>query len=409
MKKSQIILAAVFLAASGLLQAAGAVKTYLVETAFASDDAVGWTGMGATSPEENPLQVTHAFGEATSTTGSVVVRVGSGRQPLPTPSADGRLLTEVNGGPVTLTFTSGPVMGVGVRIWANEAGSFTGRMSVYDAAGKLVGTTSIAGATTAASTDSTSPFLGIRSSLKEIAKVEIDATSANGYTIGSLRVALRPIIENDAFFVNQQYQDFYGRAPSTIELTGHLNALKQGTTTRAQIARSLFQSPEFHDNAGFLVKCYMALIQRDPDFTQWSQILKLMQGGATQDNALAAFMNMSEYAAAYPESLNEGAFVTKLHRNLLGRDPASAELDSMTLKLTHGITRRDMVGGILKSHEFEQRIANRVNPSLAYLALLRRGGEPAGMNRWTSALNGSASVTDLVGAFIALPEYIARF
>jgi hypothetical protein len=409
MKKSQIILAAVFFAASGSLQAAGTIKTYLSEAAFASDDSVGWTGLGATTSDENPLQVTPTFGESTSATGSVVVRVGSGHQPLPNPSSDGRLPTEANYGPLALTFTSGPVMGVGVRIQANGGGSFTGRMNVYDAAGKLLGTISMAGATTSASMDSTSPFMGIRSGLKDIARVEIDATSANGYTIGDLRLALRPIIENDSFFVNQQYQDFYGRAPSLVELTGHLNALKQGTTTRAQIARSLFQSPEFHDNAGFLVKCYMALIQRDPDFNQWSQILKLMQGGATQDNALTAFMNMPEYAAAYPESLNEEAFVTKLHRNLLGRDPASAELNSMALKLAHGITRRDMVGGILKSHEFEQRIANRVNPSLAYLALLRRGGEAAGMNRWTSALNGSASVTDLVGAFITLPEYIARF
>ena len=68
-----------------------------------------------------------------------------------------------------------------------------------------------------------------------------------------------------------------------------------------------------------------------------------------------------------------------------------------------------MVGVVLRSPEFEVRIATRVDASLAYLAFLRRSGEPAGMNRWIEALKTGSSVTDLVGTMIAMPEYVARF
>jgi hypothetical protein len=406
MKKSQIILAAAFFAASGSIQAAGPIKTYLVEAAFASDDAVEW--IGAAPRDENSPQLARASSIATSTTGSVAVRVATGTQRSPNPSSD-ESGANANSGPLTIIFTSGPVMGVGVRIQANGAGSFTGRMNAYDAAGNLLGTTTIAGSTTSASTDNASPFIGIRSGLKEIAKVEIDASSANGYTINGVKLGLRPLIENERFFVTQLFQDLYGRAPSIAELTVHVNALKQGTSTRAQVAATLLQSAEFHDNAGFLARCYLALMQRDPDFGQWSQILKMLQGGATQNDALTAFMSTPEYAAAYPQGLSDGDFVTRLNRNLLGRDPAPGEMDTWALKLAHGISRRDLVGSVLRSHEFEIRIASRVDTSLAYLAFLRRGSEPAGMNRWADKLNSGASVTDLMSAVITLPEYLARF
>ena len=84
-------------------------------------------------------------------------------------------------------------------------------------------------------------------------------------------------------------------------------------------------------------------------------------------------------------------------------------MDTWALKLAHGISRRDLVGSVLRSHEFEIRIASRVDTSLAYLAFLRRGSEPAGMNRWADKLNSGASVTDLMSAVITLPEYLARF
>jgi hypothetical protein len=418
MKNLRFILAAAFFAASGSLQAAGTIKTYAAEAAFETDDAVDWIGLGAAIRGQNALQLSGTFSGAVSASGSVVVsgsvatgnlrRTETASDSLRNSSSGERFLsTGPKSGPLTIDFAPGPVMGVGVEIKPNEAGAFTGRMNVYDAAGKLLGTATVTGKATA-SADYVAPFMGIRSSLKEIAKVEIDASSASGYTISGLKLHIHPIIDNSSFFVNQLYQDLFGRAPSAAELSDNLDALKQGAT-RAQVAASLFHSPEFHDNAAFLVKGYLALLQRDPDFVQWSQILKVMRSGATQDSALRALMNTPEFLGAYPDGMSDGAFINKLYRNLLGRDPESADLESWISKLGRGATRRDVVDLFLKSPEFEVRIASRVNTSLAYLAFLRRGAEPAGMNRWTEALKTGASVTDLIGGFISLPEYVARF
>jgi hypothetical protein len=227
--------------------------------------------------------------------------------------------------------------------------------------------------------------------------------------IGGLKMGLNPSADNEARFVKQVFLDLYGRAPYPAELSVNLIALKQGTSTRAQVAESLFAAPEFHDNAGFLVKCYAALLQRDSDFAQWSQILKAMQGGATQDNALAAFMSTPEFAAAYPAGLSDGAFVTKLHQKLLGRNPDSGELDSWAVKLSNGGSRPAMVETFLRSPEFEVHIASRVNATLAYLAFQRRAGEAAAIERWAGKLDNGASLTDLIGDLISLPEYVARF
>jgi hypothetical protein len=159
-------------------------------------------------------------------------------------------------------------------------------MNAYDAAGNLLGTTTVTAGATSLKADSVAPFMGLRSVLKEIARVEIDASSAHGFTIGGLKVGLNPIADNDLFFVKQMFQDLYGRAPSAAELAADLGALKQGMSTRAQLAESLFDAAEFHDNAGFLVKCYTALLQVRPrpssaGPTSWTTAPPLRTSSAT--------------------------------------------------------------------------------------------------------------------------------
>ena len=242
-------------------------------------------------------------------------------------------------------------------------------------------------------------------------KLQIIFAAALFTASGSLQAASPSptIAANDLSFVNRIFQDLDGRAPSATELAADLDALQQGTSTRAQLAASLFDSAEFHDNAGFLVKCYSGLLQHDSDFTQWAQILKVMQSGASQDSALAAFMSTPEFAAAFPDSLSDGAFVTNLHRKLLARDPDAREFDSYSLKLAQGASRPTMIEEFLRGAEFEARIASRVNANLAYLAFLRHAGEATAIEGWTGKLDSGATVTDLIGDLISTPEYAARF
>ncbi|MBZ5726766.1 MAG: hypothetical protein LAP87_17440, partial [Acidobacteriia bacterium] len=76
----------------------------------------------------------------------------------------------------------------------------------------------------------------------------------------------------DDIFLSRVFQDLYGRSPIASEVEGHLSALHAGTTSRAEIVATLFNAPEFRDNAAYVVKCYLTIMRRDPDFTGWSQI-----------------------------------------------------------------------------------------------------------------------------------------
>ena len=410
MKKSKLIFAATFIAVSGLVHAAGAMKTYTLETAFAADDMVDWIGLGGAARGERALQLSRTFSGAKSANGSVVVSGGVSAGSLQYMEEGGRLLAvSGNPGPLTLSFTSGPVMGVGVQIRGAGSGPFTGRMSAYDAAGNPLETVTVAASDSAQFAGSAAPFMAIRSSVKEIARVDIDAPGASGFALNGLRLGLNPSIASNTLFVNQLFQDLYGRAPSTAELAQNATALDQGATTRAQVATTLFSAPEFHDNGSYLGKCYLALLKRDADFSGWSQIFKVMHDGATQDDAFAAFAGTPQYAAEYADSLSDGTFVTRLHQNILGREPERSELDYWASNLAQGGSRVTAMKLFLLSPEFEVRISSRVNVSLMYLAFLRHGGDAAGMARWTEKLKSGTPLSEVIGSFISMPEYAARF
>lgn len=352
MKHLQIILAGTLCAAFGIANAAGTVKTYNAETAFAADDAINWSGAAGASRTLN----------------------GAG-----------------NSGPVTVTLKSAPVMGVGVKF---EGGP--GRITALDGNGNILATAaSDAGA-----------FAGIRSSVAEIAGVVIESPATAAFTVS---VATRPVIANDAFFVNQLFQDLYSRMPGASELAEKVDALKTGTTTRAEMAAGMLIAGEFHDSGSYLAKCFLALMQRDADFPRWSKINAVMRQGVSRDAALAAFLSMPEFAAAYPASLSDANFLARIAQDMIGRQPTSAELEMWTAQLAHGSSRAEIVDTFLQSAQLEGRLAGRINVSLSYLALLRRESDTETLDHWTRALDGSASLTDVVNAVLSSPEYASRF
>jgi Domain of unknown function (DUF4214) len=405
MNKLQLVFTASLLAAAGSLQAAGSIKTYVAEAAFGTDDVVDWNGLGATPAGGAGVSVGHTFG-ATSATGNVVATgsLAMGTLLRTERASGGQMLsTSANSGPLTIVFPSGPVMGVGMAIEPNAPGGFSGRLSVYDAAGNLLGTAA------AGSRETAPTFIGIRSSARNISRVDFEAAGAAGVAIGGLRLALKPAFENDAVFVNQLFQDLYGRAPATSELAGYVEALKQGASSRARMAATLFESAPFHDNAAFLVKLFLAVQHRDPEFAQWAQILKLMQGGATQDDALGAFLNTAEHAAAYPPAMTNDAMVARLFQQMLERAPEAAEFEGWTTKLSQGVSRRELVEAFLRTTEFELHIAPRVDATLVYLAFLRRAGDPADIARLVNEIKTGATLTDVVDSILLLPEYVARY
>jgi hypothetical protein len=390
MKAIQYILAAIFCAAFGIANAAGMVKTYTVEPAFAADDVIEWSVAGAADAPQTLSGAGGAVAAAAVQSGNLervptVSRLAGDRSASATLLGPAGIL-----GPVTVTFGSGPVMGVGVHF---EGGA--GRITAKAANGNILAT-AVSGA---------DGFAGIRSSLKEIAGVVIESPTARY----SVSVALTPLTANNVFFVNQLFQDLFGRMPSARELEDTVDAIRTSTMTRAEIAAGMLTSGEFHDRASYLAKCFIALMRRDADFPRWSLINSLMRQGASRDEALAAFLATPEFTAVYPASLGDAAFVTKIHQDILGRRPENSELETWTTQIARGCTRAEIVDTLLQSPQLEARLAGRINISLSYLTFLNREAGAETLDRWAAALDGGAPLTDVINSVLSSSEYASRF
>jgi hypothetical protein len=377
-----------------MAQAAGTAKTYTVEASFAAEDVIDWNPAGTASTSRSLT----GSGSNSAVAATALVESG-GLERIPTGSIrrdDGSVAATLlraagDAGSVVVTFGPGPVMGAGVRFEGS-----TGRITARDASGNVLAT-AVAGATS---------FAGIRSSLSEIADVVIEAPAGAAATVS---FALRPAAANEVFFVNQLFQDLYGRGPSARELDERVEDLRAGTATPAQMAAGMLTAGEFHDRAGYLAKSFLALLRRDADFASWSQIYALMRGGASKEAVLGGFVSTPDFAALYPSALSDAEFVAKVHQEMLGRQPEANELEMWMAQIAGGSSRAAVVGSFLEGPEVEGRMAARINISLSYLALLRRTPGSEEMERWTAAFSGGAPLTEAVNAILASPEYAARF
>jgi hypothetical protein len=423
MTKWQLFLAAALMTAAGSLHAAGTIRPYTNRAAFAAEDAVDWGGLTSLAGGDKGVNIAPTFTNQVSGLGNVIVsgkipsgnlkRFNEGISFFGNFTGGDRLLSTLPGGPgpLTITFTNGPVFGAGLQIESVNLGAFTGQIKAFDASNNLLSTVTVTGVTTnIVPADNTAPFMGIRSSLKEIARIEIDTPGTTGFAVNKLDVALgaSPIL-NSSFFVNQVYKDVLNRAPNTTELLAGVNALKLNPAGLGDLAYSVFTSAEYHDNANYLAKCYIAMLGRDPDMATWPQIFKLMQSGTQQVTTLSGFLGTPEYLAAYPDTLTPTQFVTRLYANLLGRAPEAAGLSYWTFLINIGIPKVFILNGFISSPEYDARMTHRVDANLLYLTFLQRAGEPAGINFWKVSMDFGIPLNSAVQSFITSPEYLARF
>jgi hypothetical protein len=422
MKKWHLYLAVATMTAAGSLHGAGTIKSYTNRAAFAAEDAVDWQGLTTLAGGDKCVSIPSTFANLASGLGNAVIsgsvangsfrRCNEGISFFGNFTGGDRLLTtDVNKlGPITINFTNGPVFGAGLQIDTLLGGAFTGQIKAFDAAGNVLGTLVVNGiGTSLLPADNSAPFMGIRSSLKEIVKLQIDCPNTP-FAVNKLDVALgaSPIL-NTSFFVNQVYKDVLNRAPSATELVAGVNALKLNPAGLGDLAFSVFTSAEFHDNANYLAKCYIAMLGRDPDMATWPQIFKLMQSGTQQVTTLSGFLGTPEYLAAYPDTLTPTQFVTRLYANLLGRAPEAAGLSYWTFLINIGVSKVFILNGFISSPEYDALMAHRVDANLLYLTFLQRAGEPAGINFWKVSMDFGIPLNSAVQSFITSPEYVARF
>lgn len=216
-------------------------------------------------------------------------------------------------------------------------------------------------------------------------------------------------ISSTSAFVTSLYQDLLNRAPDPNGLNFYINLIDSGTLNRSQVAAQLFTSPEFSSGGLYVIKLYIALLKRDPDFTGWKFWFNSLQTGTPAISVLTSFLTSPEFQQLYGNTDNT-AFVTLVYFNILGRQPDPVGLAYYVNLLNTGqLPRANLVYQFVQSPEYNASIRARAYANLLYMGFLRRGGDPTGLAYWTGVLGDSNALPGAITGFITSPEYLGRF
>lgn len=220
--------------------------------------------------------------------------------------------------------------------------------------------------------------------------------------------------DNDVFgnarlFAMQQYRDFLGREGDAGGVAFWAEQVGSGARSRAQAVENFFQSPEFQQTGAPVARLYFAYFLRIPDHGGLMYWMGRFRGGSSLDAISNEFAGSPEFAATYG-SLDNGQFVDRVYRNVLGRAPEAEGLAFWTGQLDSGARDRGQVmTGFSESEEYRAAIANEVYVTMMYAGMLRRGAEPAGFAFWVDYLDRGNSGLALIDGFLSSQEYRNRF
>lgn len=191
----------------------------------------------------------------------------------------------------------------------------------------------------------------------------------------SYPLSLAPTLSNTDYVANL-FRLLLGREPDTAGLNAYVTALNNGTSTRTNVQAGILASSEratrVAANNYSLPTSLTGLSQAQYVDTAYRTLLQRTQTGSeryawafeTKPDVLKALLSSSAYAVAYPSvvvpavvvpaALTDSQYVTGLYQFLLGRTPATAEVNSWT---TSGKTRAQMKSDFLASTERTTRVA----------------------------------------------------
>jgi hypothetical protein len=186
-------------------------------------------------------------------------------------------------------------------------------------------------------------------------------------------------------FVNQQYTDFVGRAPTASELSGLRNRLQAGTVAPSAAIAEVSVKPEWA-TLDPLTRIYYAYFGRPPDSSGLKYWLGKRRSGTKVSAISNQFVNSNEFKNKYG-SLSNRAFVQLVYQNVLGRAGDAAGVNSWTAKLDAKTkTRGDVMVQFSESGEHVRRRAGEVNTVSIVFGMLVRAPSSSELTTWAPQL-----------------------
>ena len=192
----------------------------------------------------------------------------------------------------------------------------------------------------------------------------------------AFRSALAPF-EDETTFVQRQYQDLLGRAPSAQELAAGKAKISEGDT-------SAFTTELAHDATRVgerfpVIRLYFAFFKRSPDLAGANYWINKRKSGTTKLNHMASsFAGSSEFKTKYG-NLSNSDFVKQVYVNVFERQPDPNGLTYWTNKLNEKkASRGEVMVGFSESNEYRGangtpgRSTGRVEASDIWMALMKK-------------------------------------
>ena len=244
--------------------------------------------------------------------------------------------------------------------------------------------------------------------------------------------------------VSRLYLDVLNRNYDRAGLDDWASQLRRGTMTGGEAAYGFFFSSEFIgkelDNREFIRRLYIALLDRVPDKAGETAWVDQLNFGIPRENVFAGFVNSVEFDAYcraagivrgtyVPPSGGSGggsgggtgggsgsgtggssaligAFVTRLYKITLQREPDRAGLDSWVKALEAGGSGAQVAYGFIFSTEmFNRNLTNDQFVEILYQALMGRGSDPVGKASWVALLRSNHSRYSIFIGFIDSMEF----
>lgn len=231
-------------------------------------------------------------------------------------------------------------------------------------------------------------------------------------------VELNPL-ENNPFFVRQQYRDFLFREPEPDGFNAWLGVLSRCEAApsiecdRVKVSQSFFESAEFNIKGFFIYRFYAVAFGRLPKYAEIVPDLQFVTGQTEQeviakrDAYTNAFVQRPAFRSIY-DQLSNADYVDTLLRTagvtISNRDQLVTNLNSGTQ------TRAQVLRAIVESQVVQAKEFNRAYVAMQYFGYLKRDPEPEGYNAWLNYLNANANdFRTMVNGFVNSAEYRTRF
>ena len=185
------------------------------------------------------------------------------------------------------------------------------------------------------------------------------------------------MLQTNAAYIDQLYHNLLSRAPDALGQTYFQNLLDTGYATRAQVAATIYNSPESQSSAlAPLVRLYNAAFGRTIDqegLPFWSQFYR---EGAAMGQIAGQFVASPEFAGRYGAEPTDTAFITAIYQNVLNRPPEPAGLASW-LGALQTYSRGEVLNAIAQSPENTAVTAKAVQTVAAWWGIANRVPTPA--------------------------------